>query len=166
MSKVKVAFQAIVALLESNKDKRVRDLLPEVIELASAKQGGGGGARSFHKVDDVVVAAKCGYFGLWFPVGADVEGAVEFGAKASSASGLNTMCKAGTSEWTKQNSAYKTSRDQLLTSVAAGEVEPADMQTKLKEIEDAKNARSEAPATGYETLEAVLAALGIEQEAA
>lgn len=164
MSNIKKAYQAIIAHLETNSDKRVRDVLPEVIEMASAKQGGGGGVKSFHKNEaGEVVAAKCGFFGLWFPVIG--EGAVEFGAKASSASGLNTMCKAGVSAWTKSNSDYKKGRDQLLTDMANPEntdVTADNLADLLQGLEDAKNARPEAPGVGYETLEECAAAMGIE----
>lgn len=155
-NKIKTVYATLVAFLEANVDKRVRDILDEAKEMCSAKQGGGGGARSFHKIDDKVVAARCGYFGTWYMVDE-----VEFGAKASSASGLNTMCKAGTSAWTKQNSEYKKAREQLLDAVATGEVAIDDMQAKLAEIEAAKDLREDAPAGGYATLEALLADRGL-----
>ena len=164
MSNIKKAYQSIIAHLEANKDKRVRDVLADVIEMASAKQGGGGGVKSFFKnAKDEVVAIRCGFFELWFPVTG--EGAVEFGAKASSASGFNTMCKAGVSAWTKGNVDYKKGRNDLLDAMADAEntdVTADNLAEKLQELETAKSSRPDAPAVGYESLELCLAAMGIE----
>lgn len=157
MANIKKAYQDIVTLLQDNEDSYVRDILPQVVELASAKSGGGGGkASTFHKDEDGnVVAIKCYYFGLWMD-----PAVVEFGAKSSSATGLNSMCKEGSSRWTKQQRDAKKAKEQLLTDLANGDVEATDLPQLMDEIEEAKNAVAEPSdaVVGYETLEELLEA--------
>ena len=38
---IKKVFQSVIAFLEANKDARVSKVLPEIMEMCSAKQGGG-----------------------------------------------------------------------------------------------------------------------------
>lgn len=156
MANIKKAFIAIVAVLQDNEDAKVRDILPQVIELASAKTGGGGGkATTFHKDDnDVVVAILCYYHKLWMS-----PNDVEFGEKKSSATGFNSMCKDGVSKWTKQQRDTKKARDALLTDIASGEIEATDLPALLAEIEEAADAIiPREDGYGYETLEALLEA--------
>ena len=94
----------------------------------------GGGASSVHRGEDgSVLAIMDYYFKVWLPVEF-----VEYGAKANSASGLNTMCKLGTSLWTKQQREFKKGKEELLNQVAAGDVLPTEIQGKLDELEEAR----------------------------
>lgn len=151
---VKKAFVDLVSFLEDNSDKKVKSILPDVITMCSAKSGGGGGgASSFHRnADGEVVAIRCYYHKLWMD-----PRKVEFGAKANSATGLNTMCKDGVSKWTKQQRDAKKAKEQLLADVASGEVDPSTLTDALAEI-DATSARIEPREDGYgfETLEECL----------
>jgi len=63
-------------------------------------------------------------------------GEVEFGVKANSATGFNSMCKEGTSQWTKQQRAAKKSNEELLQSVANGEVKPEEIGARQAEIDE------------------------------
>lgn len=156
MSNIKKAHIEIVELLQANTDALVGDILPEVIALASAKTGGGGGrATTFHKDDNgEVVAIKCYYHGLWMSP-ADVE----FGKKASSATGYNSMCKDGVSKWTKQERVAKAAKAQLLLDVADGTVDAADLPSIMAEIEEARQVVTpREDGYGYETLEELLEA--------
>lgn len=159
-SNVKKAFQPIVELMQANPDVKVKTLLPEVLALVSAKKGGGGGkANTFHRdADGAVVAARCYYFNKWF-----LTSEVEFGAKASSASGLNSMCKLGLSQWTKQQNTAKKAKEQLLTDVASGVVPHSELTERLQQIELERDAIIDLPegVVGYETLEELQAATGI-----
>ncbi|MGI9571561.1 MAG: hypothetical protein ACR2PH_17890 [Desulfobulbia bacterium] len=133
---IKKAFVDIVEFLQANEDKKVKTILADVVAMASAKAGGGGRATTFHKnADGVVVAIKCFYHGLW--VSPEM---VEFGAKASSPTGLSTMCKVGTSRWTKQQRDAKKAKEELLNSVASGEVEASELTDRLAEIEETRQA--------------------------
>jgi hypothetical protein len=157
MANIKKAYAEIVSLLQDNENEYVRDILPSVIEIASAKQGGGGGkASTFHKDEEGnVVAIRCYYFGLWMD-----PAVVEFGKKASSATGFNSMCKEGSSHWTKQQRDAKKAKEQLLTDLANGDVEASDLPNLMDEIEEAKSAVAEPSdnIVGYETLEELLEA--------
>ena len=84
---------------------------------------------------------------------------VEFGEKKSSASGLNSMCKHGMSNWTKQNNAAKKEKEQLLVRVANEEVDAAAVPAELKAIDDRKDAivPLEGEYQGFDTLEECLA---------
>ena len=127
---IKKAFIELHAMLLANEDKKVKTIMPDAIELMSAK-GAGGGASSVHRAEDgSVLAILDYYFKKWLPVEF-----VEYGAKANSASGLNTMCKLGTSLWTKQQREFKKGKENLLELVAAGEVLPTEIQDKLDELE-------------------------------
>lgn len=137
---IKKAFVELHAFLESNKDKKVSTILDQVTEMCTSR-GAGGAATAVHKDENgKVVAILDYYFKKWLPVDF-----VEFGAKANSASGLNTMCKLGTSLWTKQQRQFKQGKEQLLDDVAAGNVEPTEIQSKLDELEAARQKIEDFP---------------------
>lgn len=152
---IKKAFVDIVEFLQENEKKTVKSILPDVIEMASAKAGGGsGGGSTFHKNDKgEVVAIRCFYHGLWMS-----PQVVEFGKKANSSTGYNTMCKEGVSKWTKQQRDAKKAREDLLTKVAASEIEPSKLPAEMEAIEEArKTVIPPADGYGFATLEDCLA---------
>ena len=128
----KKAFIPIVELLEANKNKQVSAVLPQVLELTAAKAGGGGRSSSNVRTNDKgeVTHVLCYYHKMW----EDVTKA-EYGKKASSPNGLNNMCKEGVAAWTKQQRDAKKAKDELLTQVGKGEIEPKDIQTRMDKIE-------------------------------
>lgn len=138
MSKsIKKVFAPVYALLvaAAEEGKKVKSVLPELEALMAAKAGGGGGGATTFVKDDagVVVAIFDYYHKKWVD-----PRIVEFGAKAGTATGLNTMSKEGTSNWTKQERAYKKGKDALLTRVVAGELDQAQLQIELAELEEAR----------------------------
>lgn len=139
---IKKAFQDIVAFLEDNQNSKVKSVLGTVIEMCSAKSGGGGGGQAFLRdADGNVTHIKCYYHNKWEPVNADGTGDEEhvaYGAKATSATKLSSMCKEGTSAWTKQNSLAKKAGIALLSDVAAHTVAPDEIGAKQEEIEAAR----------------------------
>ncbi len=153
---IKKAFQEIVGFLEENKNSKVSTILETVISMASAKVGGGGKATSFHKNEaGDVTAVKCFYHKLWMsPL------VVAFGAKASSATGLSSMCKAGVSKWSKQQRDYKKGKEDLLEQIASGELDQTGLKAALADLEAAKNVvEPMEDGYGFETLEDCLADL-------
>lgn len=135
-SKVKKVFVDLIAHLEANADKKVKSILPEIIAMCEAKQGGGAGhASTFVKNDKgEVVAVRCFYHKLWMsPQVAD------FGGKASSSTGLNSMCKDGVSKWTKQQRDFKAAQSDLLMKVASGEIQPSQLASEMEALEAARN---------------------------
>lgn len=156
---IKKAFEPILALLttalEQNPKVRLSDVIDEVTQLASAKSGAGGGkATTFHRNEaGEVVGIKDYYFGTWMD-----PRVVEFSPKKSSASGFNSMSKEGTSNWTKQNSAYKKGKEELLEKLASGDIAQGDLAGHLQALEDAKSTIiAQKDGYGFETLEQLLA---------
>lgn len=154
MATIKKAFQPIMSLLATNIGELLtQEVYDEAVALTCAKTGAGGShATSFHKDDEGnVVAIRCSYFGEWFRVDE-----VEFGQKASAASGYNPMCKAAVSAWTKQQSEFKKAKEALLTQVAEGEVAPEEIPAAIEALEEARTTIAEHDFTGYESLEDLL----------
>lgn len=154
MAQIKKAYTAIVAVLQENLSATVEEVLPQILELAAAKTGSGGGkATTFHKDEDGnVVGIKCYYHNLWMD-----PRVVEFGAKASSPTGFNSMCKDGVSKWTKQQREAKKAESELLEKVAAGDVAVEDIAAEQAAIKDAREAViPREDGYGFETLEELL----------
>ena len=135
MSTIKKAFLPLIELLEANKDKKISTILDQAIALTAAKTGGGGRASNtvVKDKDGNVTHIFCYYHKRW----EDVQ-LVEFGKKASSPTGFSNMCKEGTSAWTKQQRDAKTAKEQLLQAVAAQEVKPTEITTRMEAIEKAR----------------------------
>ena len=164
---VKKAYQDVVAFLEDNSDKKVKTILDEVIEMVSAKGRAGAGARSFIKSDDgTVVAILDYYFKRWMPLVG--EQAVDFGSKAGSASGFNTMCKAGVSNWTKQQRQATAAKAQMIDDLESGDLDRESIADCRAEIEEARTQVLDTD-LGFDSkdgVEAYLAEQGIALEAA
>jgi len=144
---IKKAYQEVIAFLEDNKDSKVKTILPGVIELCSAKSGGfGGGEPKFLKdADGVVTHVFCYYHKMWEDVNA-----VEYGVKTTSPTGLNNMCKEGTSAWTKQQRSFKKGNEELLNQVMNEEIQPSDL-AGLKADLEAKRGEVVPRADGHGT---------------
>jgi len=157
---IKKAYVAIVEFLEQNGEKKVKSVIKDVIAMASARTGGGGGkATAFHRDEksQVVTAVRCFYHRLWMS-----PQIVDFGAKASSATGLNSMCKDGVSKWTKRDRAYKAGKEGLLADLINEEVDfnQADLADAMAALETAKTQIiPREDGYGFETLEDCLADL-------
>jgi len=126
---IKKSFVELIDLLESNKDKKVSAILPQILELATSKKQ----SQTF-KVDDKgnITEIFCWYHKDWEPV-------AWYGKKASSHTGFNTMCKQGVNQWTKQQVESKTARMNLLNDVAEGKVAIDEIQKHLEQIELDRN---------------------------
>lgn len=150
MTNVKKVFVELVELLEANQNKKIQTIMPQVLELVSGKSA----QKTFHKDDNgEVVAIYCYYHKCW-----ELVSEVEYGRKASTAHGYNTMCKEGVSLWTKQQRDAKKAKEELLSQVATGEVEPSELPVRLEEIEDTrKRVIAQAESLGFDTLEEALA---------
>lgn len=122
---IKKDFQAIVEFLEANQNKKVATILEQLREMCSAQN-----TVTFKKdADGNVTEVFCYYHKRW-----ELVSEHEYGKKASNkATGLNTMCKVGLNQWTKQQSVAKKAKEQLLARVAAGE--ELDLAHELEVIE-------------------------------
>ena len=122
---IKKDYQLIVEFLEANQNKKVATILEQLREMCSQSN-----TVTFKKDDDGnVTEVFCYYHKQW-----ELVSEHEYGKKASNkATGLNTMCKVGYNQWTKQQSAAKKAKEQLLSRVAAGE--ELDINVELELIE-------------------------------
>lgn len=154
MANIKKVFTVISTILNANLSATVESLMPQLNEVMSAKTGGGtsgGKGTTFQKSEDgTVTAVLCYYFKQWMD-----PRLVDFGTKAGSSTGLNSMCKAGVSAWTKQQAAFRKAKEALLDQVAKGELKPSDIDGELAKLEAARDAIIDVPAEiqAFETLE-------------
>ena len=132
MSNIKKAYAELYSILVENKNKKVSTVLPQLVELMSAKQS----QKNFITNDKgEVTHVFCYYHKQWEDVTV-----AEYGAKKHSASGLNTMCKEGVSAWTKQQRIKKEAKAKLLEDLAGGNIEQSEVSSKLKDIEESAKA--------------------------
>lgn len=128
---IKKQFEEVYAFLEANKSKKVSTVFDDLVALMSSKSGGSDIGKTFLKdAEGNVIAVYCYYHKKWESVKV-----AEYGIKTNTATGLNTMCKEGVSSWSKQQRAYKKTNEDLLKQVAAGELSPEDLQSKMDEAE-------------------------------
>ena len=128
---IKKDFQELVTFLETNKNKKVDTILELVREMCSNKN-----EVNFKKNEEgVVTHAYCYYHKEWEDVSI-----VEYGQKVSNkATGLNTMCKVGLNQWSKQQRDYKKAKEQLLDQVSKGELTIEALNLELTKLDEAKN---------------------------
>mgnify|MGYP003651800918 CR=1 FL=1 len=132
MSNIKSQYAEIVALLEANKNKKVSTILPQILELVTTKQN----SKNFIKDSEGnVTSVYCYYHKQWEEVATH-----EYGKKASSATGLASMCKIGVSHWTKQQRAKKAAESALLASLADGTLDIKELPKAQEDIVEAANA--------------------------
>jgi len=155
---IKKTMTAIHALLEANKENTVESIFEEATALCSTKsraKGDGTGMTSTFIKDatGTTVAVFDYYFKRWMPLVGDE--AVEFGAKASAASGYASMSKAGVSHWTKQQREAKKALANILARVESGDLAPSDITDAKEAIEVERKVIVETEA-GFATREEVM----------
>jgi len=121
---IKKVYEEIVALLQENEGKKVSTILPQIYLLCESKK-----PTTTHMTnkEGEVIAIFCYYHKQW-----ELLSEVEYGSKANSSTGYNTMCKIGTSKWTKAQRDAEKAKSQMLADVSTGKVEPS-MILKLSE---------------------------------
>ena len=141
----KKVFVELVELLEANANKKISTIMPQVMELVSSKVM----AKTFVlDKDGEVFAIFCYYHKQW-----ELVASTPYGKKASTATGLNSMCKAGTSSWTRQQRQAKMAKATLLDLVATGKVEPSTLPDKLALIEEARKEVVEDEVLGFPSID-------------
>jgi len=130
-SNVKKVYIPLIELLEANKNKSIKTLMPEILALTQSKTQ----AKTYRVNENgEVTHVFCYYHKLWEDVSI-----AEYGAKAKTASGLNTMCKEGLSNWSKQQRDYKKAKSQILDQVVAGTLSADKVEDTLHDLEQAKD---------------------------
>jgi len=152
LDSTKKAFSPLMYLLLTNQDKKVSTIIEKCVELTKAKS-----QTKTHLLDKAgnVFAIFCYYHKQW-----ELVNETPFGAKASSATGLNTMCKVGTSLWTKQNKEVKAIGTQILSEIEEGKLETSEISNRKETLlKDAKKIDETNMPKGYE-LQEVLDMIG------
>lgn len=126
MSTIKKPFVEIHSLLKQNQGKKIKDLMPQLLEIMTSQQ-----RDKNHREDEHGLWIFCYYHKEW-----ELTSQVEYGSKVNTATGLNTMCKVGVNQWTKQQREFKQKRADLLTLVADGKLDPADINSKIEELDE------------------------------
>ena len=127
MTMIKKDFIALIAFLEENSTKKVSTILEEAKLLCTKKTND----KTFIlDSEGNVTRVFCYYHKQWEDVSA-----IEYGPKKNTASGLNTMCKEGVSQWTKQQRIATKAKQELLTKLSEGEIEVSDLSDLQHEIE-------------------------------
>jgi len=148
----KKVYVELVEFLETNKDKKVSTILDEIKAMTAQKAS----QKTYltNKAGEVV-AIYCYYHKQW-----EVLADVDYGKKASSSTGFNTMCKIGVSNWTKQNNAVKRVGETVLSMLESGEIGADEIaETKAKLIDEAKTINTDNMPQGFESTEEVLASI-------
>lgn len=123
---VKKQYQDLVAFLQANEGKKVSTILPQVLEMVSGKST----AKTFIKDHDGnTIAIYCYYHKQW-----ELLSEVEYGKKANTATGFNTMCKTGVSHWTKNQRNKQKLKEELLQKVASGELAYTEIDSELEKL--------------------------------
>lgn len=148
---IKKSFREVVSFLEANQNKKVSSILEEIYSMTSQKAM----SRTFLTNDkNEVIAIFCYYHKQW-----ELLDEVEYGKKASSTTGYNTMCKIGVSKWTKQNNAIKQVNSKVLEMLELGEITSDEIsETKERLIAEAKQLDTEDMPIGYSSAEEALEA--------
>lgn len=132
---VKKAYVEIARILHENADKKVKTILPELMELMTSKGSGSDIGKTFLKDDEGnVKAIYCYYHKKW-----ELVSECDYGSKKGTATGLNTMCKEGVSHWTKQQRLAKKAKEGLLEKLASGELSVEDLAKAQADIDDEKD---------------------------
>ena len=127
---VKKCYEEIAELLLANENKKVKTIMPQLLELMQKKNNASGLANTFIKdTDGNVIAVFCYYHKKF-----ELISEVQYGSKKGTATGLNTMCKEGVSRWTKQQRIKKQSEAGLLAKIVDGSLLPEDLPTAQAEI--------------------------------
>lgn len=148
---IKKAYVELIQFLESNSAKKVSTILEEAKAMCEAKNSSGSdnGKTVLRDEEGNVVAIFCYYHKKWEPL-CDVE----YGAKKSTSSGYNTMCKEGVSNWTKQQRRAKVSKESLLEQLSEGTLDVNDLPQHQELIEDERTkVISREDTVGFDTVD-------------
>lgn len=127
---IKKQYLDVHSLIIDNKGKK---LTPKLIEKLEALMASKVNSKTFELNEaGEVTRVFCYYHKEWEEVST-----TPYGVKKSTAHGLNTMCKQGVSNWTRQQRLMKVAKAKLLDSVANGEIEASELPNELALIEEA-----------------------------
>lgn len=120
---VMALFKTAIEIASQNKVKKSTIELMQAeynkaLELTASKNSNGSGSKSTaYWQDGKLVAVFCYYHKKW-----ELVDHIEYGKKAGTKTGLNTMCKEGTSAWTRQNRQKQKHQDDMMKKLLAKEI--------------------------------------------
>ena len=127
---IKKPFTEIYNVLMANGDKKVEEVLPLLMSMMESKQ-----RDKNHRISaDGILEIFCYYHKEWERVDQ-----VEYGSKANSTTGYNTMCKIGVNNWTKQQRDFKEAKANMIDQVNEGIIDMADVSDHLEKLEAMKD---------------------------
>lgn len=128
---VKKVYVELVTFLESNKNKKIETLMPQILELVSSKQA----TKNFITDENGnVTHIFCYYHKKWEKLSE-----CEYGTKKHSPSGYNSMCKEGVNQWTKQQRDAKKAESELLQKLIDKTLTPEDIDAERQKIQVEKD---------------------------
>lgn len=130
MSTIKKGYTELYAILQANEGKKVSAIMDLLMPVMTAQQRD----KCHYEDEDGRLVVFCYYHKQWEHVDQ-----VPYGKKANTQTGLNTMCKVGTNQWTKQQREFKASAETILDMVSSGELAYEDIPAKRAEFEEVKN---------------------------
>lgn len=133
-----MSIETIISFLNENAGKKVSSISDELMDMITTlkqTRGSETGKNFYKDADGNVVAIYCYYHKQW-----ELVSRIEYGKKASTAHGLNTMCKEGTSAWTKQQRDAAKAKEALLARVISGELAPDQLSAEQERIEHERKA--------------------------
>ena len=105
-----------------------------------------------HYDEDNLIAIYCYYHKQW-----ELVTEVEYGKKASSSTGLNSMCKIGVKKWTQQQKKIKLVNEQVLEMLTNGELSLEELPTKKESmIEECRIIDVDEMPNGFESIEDIV----------
>lgn len=117
MSTIKKGYTELNAILLANQDMTVKKLMKQLLPIMQQEV-----RDEAHRYVDGRLEIFCYYHKQW-----EFADQVEYGKKANTKTGLNTMCKVGTNNWTTQYRIFKESSSKILAKVASGELSYEDI---------------------------------------
>ena len=134
MITIKKDMQELHSHLESLLNKKLtQKVLDELTaQFLATKNSNGSGSRTTAYYDDNrnLVAVYCYYHKQW-----ELVDHIEYGKKAGTKTGLNTMCKEGVSMWTKANRDKTKHKDVLLKQFSASEITADEFKEAIDKLE-------------------------------
>ena len=126
---IKKNFEEMHALLSSNQDRLVSDIMAEMLELMESKV-----RDCNHFEDEHGLWIFCYYHKEW-----ELTKQVEYGSKINTKTGLNTMCKVGVNQWTRQQREYRDAKGDLPMKVVKGIIDPSELEEEMMILERNKS---------------------------
>ena len=124
MSTIKKGYTELHAILLANSDKKVKSVMALLIPIMETKIAEG----VTRNAEDGCLEIFCYYHKQWERVDQ-----VPYGRKANTVTGLNTMCKVGTNQWTTQLREYNKAADTILKQVEDGKIQYSEIAEKRAE---------------------------------